>query len=415
MAKPGLINRSTIGLLKVFYLAAVTAATFSIPSFEPTSRVPDYLISALLVGQILALLAFKISLCEIILPAWRLKWLFVFLIIAYAFLPPETPTLIPTDHLSMQIPGVHWTISVDLSGVAQALRMCMQIVTVLLSTSVVRLAGERTDLREGLERLRFPSLFAHSLDHTLDLLGGTLRRPGRGGGGGDRQGRVRRPSGHVARGNLLRYFRPFLKGDFSVFAEAIRASLRRAAEGPGPDVQHQLNPQLARDVAVVSGVALCMSSIKILKLLPGLPFASGHKTVFLFPLYVLASRLTYSRWGATTAGSLMGVIGFLQGDGRFGILEIFKHIAPGIIIDLTEPVVRRWPSWALGYCFIGMLAGIARTATELIVIFALGARSEIYLLLTVRLIPNLLSGFLSGFVTLFVIRAFINPNTLDPK
>ena len=157
-----------------------------------------------------------------------------------------------------------------------------------------------------------------------------------------------------------------------------------------------------------------MSSIKILKFLPGLPFASGHKTIFLFPLYVLASRLTVSRWGATTAGSLMGVIGLLQGDGRFGILEIFKHITPGIIIDLTEPVVRRWPAWALGYCFVGLLAGIARTATEIIVVFALGARSEIYLFLAVRLVPNLVAGFLSGFLTIFVIRSFVPPETPMP-
>ena len=186
--------------------------------------------------------------------------------------------------------------------------------------------------------------------------------------------------------------------------------------GSGGKVEDQrVDSHLARDVAVVTGVALCMSSIKILKLLPGLPFASGHKTIFLFPLYVLASRLTFSRWGATTAGSLMGVIGFLQGDGRFGILEIFKHITPGIIIDLTEPLVRRWPRWALGYCFIGLFAGIARTATEVLLMFALGARSEIYFFLVVRLVPNIISGFLSGFLTIFVIRSFVPSETSTRK
>jgi hypothetical protein len=144
----------------------------------------------------------------------------------------------------------------------------------------------------------------------------------------------------------------------------------------------------------------------VVKVLPGLPFASGHKTILLFPLYVLAARLTYSRWGGTAAGSIMGVIGFLQGDGRFGVLEIFKHIAPGLVIDLGEPLARRLPPWALGYCLLGFAAAIARTATELLLVLLLGARAEIYLFPALKLLPNLFAGTLSGFVTVVVLRTF---------
>ena len=163
---------------------------------------------------------------------------------------------------------------------------------------------------------------------------------------------------------------------------------------------------LAHDVAVVTGIALCMASLKVVKVLPGLPFASGHKTFLLFPLYVLAARLTHSRGGGTAAGSIMGVIGFLEGDGRFGVLEIFKHIAPGLVIDLGEPLARRLPRWALGYCVLGFAAAIARTATEFLLVFLLGARAEIYLFPALRLVPNLLAGTLSGFVTVFLLRTF---------
>jgi len=124
----------------------------------------------------------------------------------------------------------------------------------------------------------------------------------------------------------------------------------------------------------------------------------------LFPLYVLAARLTQSRWGATAAGSIMGVIGFLQGDGRFGVLEILKHVAPGFIIDIGEPLVRRWPPWALGYCVLGFFAAIARTATEFVVVLLLGARAEIYLFPAVKLLPNVIAGVLSGFVSVVVLR-----------
>jgi len=149
-----------------------------------------------------------------------------------------------------------------------------------------------------------------------------------------------------------------------------------------------------------------MASVKVLKLLPGLPFAPGHKALLLFPLYVLASRLTHSRWGATAAGSIMGVIGFLQGDGRFGALEIFKHVAPGLVIDLAGPLVGRLPAWCLGYCFLGLAAAAGRITTELMLVLLLGARAEVYLFPAAVLVPNLLAGFLSGFVTIFVLRAF---------
>src|SRR5207237_7208894 len=103
---------------------------------------------------------------------------------------------------------------------------------------------------------------------------------------------------------------------------------------------------------IVTDISLFMTSVNVLKMCPGLSFAPGHKALLLFPLYVLASRLTRSRWGGTAAGSIMGVIGFLQGDGRFGVLDILRHLAPGLVIDLAGPLVRRLPLWALGYCFL---------------------------------------------------------------
>jgi len=103
--------------------------------------------------------------------------------------------------------------------------------------------------------------------------------------------------------------------------------------------------------------------------------------------------------GRNGCRSVMGVIGFLQGDGRFGILEILKNVAPGVVIDLAEPWVRRLPGWALGYCLLGLAAAVARTTTEFVVVAMLGSRAEIYLFPMAKLVPNLVAGFLSGFTT----------------
>jgi len=154
-----------------------------------------------------------------------------------------------------------------------------------------------------------------------------------------------------------------------------------------------------------------MVTLKMLKFLPGIPIASGHKTLLFFPLLMLAARMTYTRWGGTTAGAAMGVIGFLQGDGRFGLLDVPKHIVSGIVIDLSMPIVRRLPERAWVYCSIGFLAGGARCASELIVVLLLGARAEVYLFFTLRLLPTLIAGTLSGFVTLALLKAFPTDST----
>lgn len=383
---------TTFSVLKVLYLLAVTAIAFAVPAFAITRPARWFVIPALLVLQAVILLACRIPSSEIARPVWRLKWLFLFLIGCYALLPPESPGAGDVI-LSWPVPFLDWLVPLNLTGIERAALMCVQILTLLLASMVVRVTGSGSDLVDGLRALRLPDLFVYSLDHTLELLGGT-RKSGRG------------RAEAAGQGGTFSTVKRLLRGDIGGFVQTIRTNIERAGERPGHASDRRLGPRLVHDIGIVSGVALCMASIKLVKLLPGLPFAPGHKALLLFPLYVLASRLTYSRWGGTAAGSIMGVIGFLQGDGRFGLLEIFKHIAPGLVIDLAGPLVRRLPAWALGYCFLGLAAAVGRVTTELMLVLLLGARAEVYLFPAAVLIPNLVAGFLSGFVTIFVLRAF---------
>ena len=375
---------------KVCYLLAVTALVFALPMTGAPAPALWLVIAGLLALQVIILLVCRVELRTIVRPAWQLKWLLALLIVLYGLLPPETPCC--DTRIGWPVPGLSWTLLINLTGLQKAGLMCLQILTVLFTSTAVRATGRGRDLVDGLKAFRLPALFVHALDQTLDVFVGA-RRPGH-----------RRESGRRS-GGFFNVLREMSRGDFSAFVKTIEGNMTLAA-GRAPDAGRRLDASLAHDVAVVTGIALCMASLKVVKVLPGLPFASGHKTFLLFPLYILAARLTHSRWGGTAAGSIMGVIGFLQGDGRFGVLEIFKHIAPGLVIDLGEPLARRLPPWALGYCVLGFAAAIARTATELLLVLLLGARAEIYLFPAAKLVPNLLAGTLSGFVTVFVLRAF---------
>ncbi len=399
---PNSRKRSWFAVLKVLYLLGVTGAVFAVPAIEATQPLRWHVVSGLLAAQIVLLLIWGVGLAEISRAVWRLKWLFVFLILCYSLLPAEGRASGEAVFLPWQIPGTPWTATLNLSGLAQACLMCLQILTVILASAVVRLSGSGTDLVHGLRILGLPKLFVYSFDQTLDLLG-SLRRPD-----ADGRGRVPASVPEAAKPppGLLAIVGRLLRGDVGEFLRRIQGGLDRARAQVELNTEDRLDRRLAHDVAVIAGIAMVMVSLKAVKLLPGVPFAPGLKTLLLFPLYTLAAHLTWSRWGGTAAGSIMGVIAFLQGDGRYGVLEILKHLAPGLVIDLSLPMTRRLPQSALVFCVLGFLAAIARTSTDLVLVLLLGARAEVYLFPAATMVPNLIAGTLSGFVTAFVLRGF---------
>ena len=102
----------------------------------------------------------------------------------------------------------------------------------------------------------------------------------------------------------------------------------------------------------------------------------------------------------------MGVLGYMQGDGRFGVFEILKHLVPGLVIDILWPLVRRLPRSVFILCVLGFLTAIARTSTEFVTMLLLGSRLEAYAFPLAKLLPNIVAGTLSGCVMYFVLPAF---------
>ena len=390
---------STHPRLAVVYLVAVTIAAFAIPAWGVTAPWRWYCLPSLVGLQIVLLLGFGASARDIVRAALRLRWLFVFLLATYALLPSDTGA---SDTI------VNWrpiasarAVSVNVSGLAVAAMMCLQIMTVTLVSAVVRRSGRGTNLVDGLRAFHVPVLFVYSIDFTLALLGGVRLRDGGGGMGGG-GGRARGTSTREA----LDVIRRFLRGDVEGFTAAIRQRLDQAREHVARETGGRLESDVVHDVAVITGISLMMMSLKMLKILPGIPFFSGFKTMLLYPLYILASELTYSRWGGTVCGTIMGVIGFMQGDGRYGAMEILKHTVPGFLVDVTWPVVKRLPRSAFVYCVLGLVLAIARTSTEFLTVLLLRPRDEVLLFPFFKLIPNVVAGTLSGLVTYFVLPGF---------
>jgi len=195
------------------------------------------------------------------------------------------------------------------------------------------------------------------------------------------------------------------RADAATLSAPLSRSLERA-ERRLHRAHPDLPPEVARDAAVLAGVTAAMVGMKMLKTLPGLPFAPGHKNAVILPLYILAAELTATPFGATFAGLTMGLIAFLMGDGRYGVFEIAKHVAPGILVDLFYPLVRRLGRprvWV--YAIFGAFLALGRLGAEVAVALAWGAPVSFYAVIGTVGVTHVAAGALSGFITVLLLNS----------
>lgn len=381
---------------RVLYLLVVAVGVFLL-------KAPAWLLGGLVL-QVVLWLGLGLGLARLGRQVSKL-WLFaLFIVGSYAAFSYD-PSLDRWHALTV------WgaSVSINLTGVEQGALMVVRVLTVVLASQVAR-AGDPRAISAGLTKLRVPALIAVSLDVVLALLGDGRGGGGGGGGGGGRGRRRRREPGQEP---FLASVKRLAKGDVAPVVDRLERQIARASEAVdqsmGADsADGDGRAELRRDVSVVAGVSLTMLAIKMLKLLPSLPFAPGHKLVLLTPLYIVASLLTRSRFGATLTGLCMGSVAFLMGDGRYGIFEIFKHVAPGLVCDLLVPLMvrgdgelrsGRW--WSL----LGSAVGLGRFATIFLVTLAVQPPKVAFAFLIPGTLLNVFFGVMSGWISYHVARA----------
>lgn len=418
------------------YLIAVAAISMLLPGLGAVAIV--------LVVQIGLGLRVGVGFRRQLRAARKLAVFFLFLALVWVLFPGSS---IAADALVELDLGL-LSITVYPRGLEPAATMALRILAVVYASMAIRSAGNPRALAEGLRKLGLPSTAAIALDVTLSLLeaspmrrggggggggggrggggggrgrhgrgggggGGGHGRGGGGGGGGGGRGRQRmsandedEPGTEPSRWERARHFvRVVRRADRTLLVEP----LRRAASAAQREVEER-HPELsgarAADIAAIVTVSTAMLSLKMIKTLPGLPFAPGHKNAVVLPLYIMASELTRSRLGATTCGFVMGAASVLTGDGRYGVFEIFKHIAPGLLVDLLYPWVRRIRALRLLVMVgFGVILAAGRLSTEILVAISLGVPEAFYGYIGAASVTHLVAGGLSGFVSTAALRS----------
>lgn len=376
--------------VKVGYLLAVSLSAFFIKGPRP--------LLALALLQLGLWMLARLPMKELARSVRRLLPLSISILILYALFPQEGagPAAREWTVLGMRL-GWHN------DGLAYGARMVLRIFTVVAASGWVQRAGNPGDFMAGLRGWFLPESVAGTVAATLTLLDSEPARKGGGGGGGGGGGRGRGDgagSGPRAKEAGHPTLRRILKGEIDFLPDMIDSSVSRA-RGQSATLS---SPELSDDVAVLSGVCLLMLGTKLAKILPGIPFAPGYKTALTLPLYFVAADRTRTRFGATIAGATLGVISFLFGDGRYGIFEILKHTAPGLVVDLFAPAFGALRGRTIPFVLISALAAAARICGILVVVWFVDGNAALYAAVALQGASQLAFGAASGVVAARLLR-----------
>jgi hypothetical protein len=333
----------------------------------------------------------------------RLSLFFTLITLSYAFISVGDPS---RDQW-MALPVMGWELEINLTGLGLALLMCLRVFTLVLASSWVQQSGRPGELVEALTWMKVPRFLAVSVDATLELLSGEGNggKKGEGGGKGKGGGKKHR-LGERARVT----FAQVRRGDLSFVSDLVERGLSRA-ERHVAEKHPELDARMARDIAVIIGISLAIMGLKMVQVLPGLPIAPGHKNLLMIPLFLLAASLTHGRFGGLWTGLTVGVVSFMLGFGKFGLLEVAQFAVPGLLADLMLPFVRgRGWGRLLQFMIIGAMLGLARFAANFLVIVLAGAPWVAFVLYTPMLFSQLAFGAASCVVSVVLLGRRQSPD-----
>ena len=336
----------------------------------------------------------------------RKLWLF-FLIIFITYLITGSGN---DNDRWLEVP-VSWLPDLSLNGATLALLMCLRVMTLVLASNWLQQTSPPGALVAGLQHLRIPESIALTVDATLALLGGQQKgggghREGNGKGGGKGGGQGGgKGSGEQQHSYDGISWTDIRAGRLSAVDELLQRTFRQSRHWLAeryPDLPRER----LHDLTVILGISLTVMGLKVLQVLPGVPIASGHKNILIVPLLLFAAHATHMRFGALAAGTATGIVSFLMGYGKFGILEIAHFAVPGLLADLLMPLARATSRGGklVQFALIGAAIGAGRFAANFLVIVLAGAPQLAFVLFLPMLTSQLLFGTLSCFVSVLLVH-----------
>ncbi len=152
---------------------------------------------------------------------------------------------------------------------------------------------------------------------------------------------------------------------------------------------------------LVTAGAVFLTSLKAVRILPGIPYASGQKLMITIPvLTIVASRA--GRWSATLAAWTFGFLSLILGQqGQLGILEVVRVVILGALVDLSVQLAPSFPPVrAVWYVATGALMGLFYATFSVTIATLFRVPDELYILASPRFAMNTVFGAIAGTLAL---------------
>lgn len=327
---------------------------------------------------------------------YKVRWFILLIILFDAFTGPNDIPLLQIKK---------WVLAISYDGLLAGALMSCKLIAMLLITQVVRMSMKGGDFVRGLTGLGLSSSTAEIIDEIMVIMAAERMEKksgsgggkgngggGNGSGGGNGQGRkqqnepVSEDKGEVSSKDVL------LRGKVGNIPQRLLQRITYARE------QVSNNPNV-----VIASSSLAVTLIRLVKIAPGIPIASGHKNILLFPVIIYGIDRSNKKFAGTQIGFISGILHFTMGFGKYGPLSIPEFMILGVVFDLLMKLpVNRKSLWFL--MLVGALGGLIRSSTEIVIALILGVPEGFYYAFLPYVSSQLAFGIASGFISKSIIN-----------
>lgn len=290
----------------------------------------------------------------------------------------------------------NWSLGFSPAGFIAGLLVIAKLLIMLLAAQIVQYSTPAKDMIAGMRTLGMSKDSAMIMVSLMELISGEHGH-GRGEGRGHGRGKSRGPGKDHKEGGPPVILKSILKGDLNPVYQRIERQRDR--------ISAQFSDN---DLAGIASFSALIILVRFIKIAPGLPIAPGHKNVLIIPFFIVGSHSAQGSWAGAKIGFFSGFIHFMSGFGKYGPLGILQFVLLGAVIDVLLAVFRN--PFNLFICgLIGIIAGLFRVISEIIIALILDVPVEFYLFYLPFIAAHCVFGAISAPITKQMLQRFSKP------
>lgn len=162
---------------------------------------------------------------------------------------------------------------------------------------------------------------------------------------------------------------------------------------------HRKEPP-SQATAYMTAAVVMLLSLKVLRLIPGLPLAPGHKLVVLVPVLYMVS-VKHKFGAATITATLYAVATLLIGQvGQLLLFEFFRLVLVGLMVDLSGLVIKGTRGFKRAGLLLlfGIIIGVLFTSFSLFLASLLKVPALVFVFGANRFLGGVVFGAASGII-----------------